>query len=252
MRDAFRTIAVLRSALTTHRDLLLEILALRHQLYVLGRSDRRFRPSDRLLWVCLRRWWPRWSETLVLVQPATVARWHREAFRGCWRRRSRQRPGRPRIDLQLRSVIGRMATENRLWGAPRIHGELLKLGFTVSERTVSRYLPHRLTTPSQTWRTFLANHFGSLAFASTVTSSFATSDDDVDASAPPSRDGRYASTPWEWVDCLPSSQSTSLGSYVAQDQLHRRTCIRFSSGTDPPKLVVEPTLAAHAWRFLTS
>ena len=144
-----------------------------------------------------------------------------------------------------------MATENRLWGAPRIHGELLKLGFTVSERTVSRYLPHRLTTPSQTWRTFLANHFGSLAFASTVTSSFATSNDDVDTSAPPSRDGRYASTPWEWVDCLPPPID-GLGWYVAQDQLHRRTCIRFSSGKDPPKLVVEPVLAAHAWRFLTS
>ncbi len=112
MRDAFRTVAVLQSALSTRRDLLLEILALRHQLGVLGRSDRRFRPPDRLLWVCLRRWWPRWREALVLVQPATVGRWHREGFRGCWRRRSRRRPGRPRIDLQLRSLIARMATEN--------------------------------------------------------------------------------------------------------------------------------------------
>ena len=71
-----------------------------------------------------------------------------------------------------------MATENRLWGAPRIHGELLKLGVTVSERTVSRYLPDRLMEPSQTWRTFLANHLGNLAFASTVTSLFGESDDD--------------------------------------------------------------------------
>jgi hypothetical protein len=259
MRDAFRTVAVLRSALSTRRDLLLEILALRHQLSVLGRSDRRFRPSDRLLWVCLRRWWPRWREALELVQTATVARWHREGFRGCWRpRRSRRRPGRPRIELQLRSVIGRMATENHLCGAPRIHGELLKLGFTVSERTVSRYLPHRLTTPSQSWRTFLANHIGSLAFASTVTSSFATSDADVDASVlpcravPPSRDGRYASTQWELVDWPPSRQSTSLGWCVAQDQHHCRTRIRFSSGKDPPKLVVEPVLAAYGWRFLTA
>ena len=196
MRDVFRRVAVLRFSLSTRRDLLLEILALRHQLGILGRSDRRFRPSDRQLWVCLRRLWPRWREALVLVQPATVARWQREGFRGCWRHRSRRRPGRPRIDLQLRSLIGRMATENWLWGAPRIHGELLKLGFTVSERTVSRYLPHRLTTPSQTWRTFLANHIGTLAFAWTVTSSFTTSDDDVDALVlrcrplPPSRDGR--------------------------------------------------------------
>src|ERR1700674_3002463 len=112
----FRTVAALRSALATRRDLLLEILALRHQLGVLGRSDRRFRPSDRLLWVCLRRLWPRWREALVLVHPATVARWHREGFRGCWRRRSRRRPGRPCIDSQLRALIRRMATANRLWG----------------------------------------------------------------------------------------------------------------------------------------
>ena len=163
-------VAALRSALSTHADIFLEILALRHQLGVLARSDRRFRRSDRLLWLCLRRLWPRWREALVLVQPATVGRWHREGFRGCWRR-SRRRPGRPRIDAQLRSLIGRMATENCLWGAPRIHGELLKLGLTVSERTVSRYLPDRRRAPSQNWRTFLANEFGQLAFAPTVTSS---------------------------------------------------------------------------------
>jgi hypothetical protein len=161
----------------------------------------------------------------VLVQPATVARWHREGFRGCWSRRSRRRPGRPRIDSQLRGLIGRMATANRLWGAPRIHGELLKLGITVSERTVSRYLPDRLTTPSQTWRTFLANHIGNLAFTSMVTSSFAPGDDDVvDASVlpfrpvPPSRDGRYAFNQWAFVDWPPSLQRTSLGWRVAQNQ----------------------------------
>jgi hypothetical protein len=114
----------------------------------------------------------------VLVQPATVGRWHREGFRGCWRR-SRRRPGRPRIDAQLRGLIARMATENCLWGAPRIHGELLKLGFTVSERTVSRYLPDRRRAPSQSWRTFLANEFGQLAFAPTVMSSDAAGVHDV-------------------------------------------------------------------------
>ena len=163
MHDAFRTVGALRSALSTRRDLLLEHLALRHQLGVLARSHRRFRPSDRLLWLCLRRVWPRWRDALVLVQPATVARWRRQGFRGCWSRHSRRQPGRPRIDSQLRALIRRMATENRLWGAPRIHGELLKLGVTVSERTVSRYLPDRRTAPSQTWRTFLANHLGDLA-----------------------------------------------------------------------------------------
>jgi hypothetical protein len=97
---------------------------LRHQLRVLARSDPRFRPSDRLLWLCLRHLWPRWREALVLPQPATVARWHREGFRGCWSRRSRRRAERPHIDSQLRALIRRMADENRLWGAPRIHGEL--------------------------------------------------------------------------------------------------------------------------------
>ena len=162
------------------------MVALRHQLAVLGRSNRRFLPSDRLFWVCVRRWWPRWKDGLVLLHPATVARWHREGFR--WlRHRARRRPGRPPIDPQLRSLIQRMAMENGLWGAPRIHGELVKLGFIVSDRTVSRYLPDRRTRRSQTWRTFFANHVGTLAFTSTMTSSFATSHDDVDASFWPCR-----------------------------------------------------------------
>jgi hypothetical protein len=250
MRDAVRTVAVLRSALPKRRDLLLEILALRHQLGVLGRADRRFRPSDRLLWVCLRWLCPRWTDALVLVRPATVARWHREGLRGCWRRRSRRRPGRPRIDSQLRSLIGRIATENGLWGAPRIHGELLKLGFTVSERTVSRYLPDRLTRRSQTWRTFLANHFGNLAFASTVTSSFTTSDDDVEVAVlpcrpvSPSRDGRYASNQLAFVDWPPLRQPTSPGWRLAQGQFHNRTRMRFSSGKDPPQSLASNT----CWR----
>ena len=129
--------------------------------------------------------------------------------------------------------------ENGLWGAPRIHGELLKLGFTVSERTVSRYLPDRRTRRSQTWRTFLAKHVGNLAFASTVTSSFATTDDDVDGSVlpcrpvPPSRDEPYASDQLAFADWPPSSLSMSLGWRVAQTQL-RSTHTRFSSGRDPP------------------
>src|SRR5713101_2768473 len=105
MRDAFWTVAALRLALSMRRDLLFENLALRHQLGVLARSDRRFRRCDRLLWLCLRRLWPRWREVLVLVQPATVARWHREGFREGWSRRSRRRPGKPRIDSQLRALI---------------------------------------------------------------------------------------------------------------------------------------------------
>ena len=124
-------------------------------------------------------------------------------------------------------------------GAPRIHGELLKLGFTISERTVSRYLPDRLTRPSQTWRTFLANHINQ-AFALTMTSSSTTGDNDIEASVLPrrpvlpSRDGRYASKHWALVDWPPSRESTALGSRVAQTQVGRRTCTRFSSGKDPP------------------
>jgi hypothetical protein len=241
MHDAFRTVGALRSGLSTRRDLLLEHLALRHQLGVLARSHRRFRPSDRLLRLCLRRLWPRWRDALVLVQPATVARWRRQGFRGCWSRHSRRRPGRPRIDSQVRALIRRMATENRLWGAPRIHGELLKLGVTVAERTVSRYLPDRPTAPSQTWRTFLANHLGDLAFTSTVTSSSAPGDDDVvdeDARvfpwcpAPPSRAQPCVSNPCAVVDWPSSLERTSLGCRVAQDHLHRRARTRSSSGKD--------------------
>ena len=254
MRSAFRTIAALRSALSSRRDLLFEYFALRHQLGVLGRSDRRFRSADRLLWVCLRRWWPRWRAALVRVQPATVDRWHREGFRGWWRRHSQRRPGRPRIDAQLRSLIERMATENGLWGAPRIHGELLKRGLTVSERTVSRYLPDRRTRRSQTWRTFFANHIGTLAFTSTVTSSFATSDEDVDASVllcrpvPPSRVERRASTQWAVVDGPPAHQPTSLGRCVAQDQ-PRRSTGTFQIWQGPARVVCRrtPVLAALDW-----
>jgi hypothetical protein len=246
MCDAIQTVAMLRSALSTRRDLLLEILALHHQLGVLGRSDRRFRPSDRLFWVCLRRWWPRWRGALVLVQPATVARWQREGFRRCWRRR---RPGRPRIDSELRSLIGRMATENWLWGAPRIHGELLKVGFTVSERTVSRYLHDRPTRRSQTWRTFLANHVGNMAFASTVTTPLAMNTDDVESAVlacrpiPLSRHRRHASN--EWV--FPPFQSPSLRSCITPAQLHACILTGFSSGKDPPRSwVVHPAPACPA------
>src|SRR5262252_3920729 len=159
------TIAAIRFALSTRRDLLLETLALRHQLGVLARSDPRFRPADRLLWRILRRVWPRWRDALMLIQPATVDRWYRDGFSRSWPRR-RRRPGRPRIGAECRRLIQQMAAENRLWGALRIHGELLKLGIAVSERTVSRYLRQCPRGSSQTWRTFLANHYNQLTFIS--------------------------------------------------------------------------------------
>jgi transposase InsO family protein len=121
------------------------------------------RGYDRFFWVALRQLWAGWTSVLAIVQPATVVGWHRRAYRGSWRRISR-RQGRPPIDAKLRELIARMVRENR-WGAPRIHGELLTLGFRVSERTVSRYVRGvRPRQPSGTaWKTFLDNHREALA-----------------------------------------------------------------------------------------
>ncbi len=147
----------------TRRELAVELLALRHQLGVLQRSVKRPRLSnaDRGLWVLLSRRWTSWSDALIIVKPATVVKWHRAGFRRYWRWRSRPKGGRPAIDPEIRELIKRMAAAN-MWGAPRIHGELLKLGIKISEATVSKYLPRRRKPPSQTWRSFLENHFGSL------------------------------------------------------------------------------------------
>jgi putative transposase len=119
----------------SRHDLGLELVALRQQLNVLKRKNPRPRLDwwDRLFWVALRRLWSRWAEVLVVVKPGTVVSWHRAGFRLYWRFLSRRRQGRPRITSDLRALIRRMASENCLWGAPRIHGELLKLGIEVSD-----------------------------------------------------------------------------------------------------------------------
>ena len=152
-----------RSLFAARSDLLLENLALRQQLAVLTakRPRPRMRTADRFFWVVLRRVWPRWKEVVVLVQPDTVVRWHRDGFRRYWRLKSRAKdPGRPSTKAEIRALIRRMAAENPTWGAPRIHGELLMLGIEVSERTVSRYMLKRPADPEarQRWRTFLRNH----------------------------------------------------------------------------------------------
>ena len=95
---------------------------------------------DRLFWTTLRHFWSRWSDVLVIVKPETVIHWHRAGFRLYWRWRSRRRGGRPKVTDEIRALIRRLAEENPDWGAPKIHGEMLKLGFVVSERTVARYL----------------------------------------------------------------------------------------------------------------
>jgi putative transposase len=144
-----------------HRQLALENLALRQQLAVYKRLAPRpnLRPADRLFWVGLARVWTGWRRALVIVSPNTVLRWQRRRFREYWTHPSnRSRGGRPRVDAEIAALVRKMAAANPLWGAPRIHGELLKLGIQVAERTVSRLMPTRPPEPSQTWRAFLANH----------------------------------------------------------------------------------------------
>src|ERR1700681_3412148 len=142
----------------------LENPALRHQLHVL-RRQRPCRPRlftiDRLLWVWLYCLWPRCLDTMVLVKPATVVQWHRQGFRLFWRWRSRS--GRPSVDREIRKLIREMSSANPLWGAPRIHGELLKLGIEISQATVAKYKERRRGTPSPTWRSFLRNQAAGIA-----------------------------------------------------------------------------------------
>jgi len=149
-----------------HRAVALENVALRQQLAALKRSVKRpeLRARDRLFWVMLAMRWREWRTALVFVQPDTVLRWHRQWLRQRWTHLSgRACPGRPRLEAAIRTLVAQMATANPLWGAPRIHGELGKLGVEVSERTVSRLLRRQRRPPSQTWRTFLTNHVATSA-----------------------------------------------------------------------------------------
>jgi transposase InsO family protein len=151
----------LRSLVRSRAALHLEILALRHQLQILDRSRRprlRLTAADRLLWVWFSRIWTQWRPALVLVQPDTVVAWHRRGFRLFWTWKSRHRTGRPTVPADVRALIRTMSRANPLWGAPRIHGELQKLGVVLSQSTVAKYMARRRRPPSQTWRTFLANH----------------------------------------------------------------------------------------------
>ena len=133
-------------------------LRFRHQLAVLYRQ-RPGHPQlfalDRLLWIWLYRVWPQCLNVMVLVKPATIVRWHRQGFRLYWRWRSRS--GRPSVDREVRDLIRHVNSANPLWGAPRIRGELLKLGIQVSQATVAKYMVRRVGRPSPTWRSFLRN-----------------------------------------------------------------------------------------------
>src|SRR3989454_6278024 len=153
-------VRTLRSTIRTQRELALENLALRQQVAVwkVRQPRPRVTATDRLFWVVLSRLWKNWRSSLQVVRPETVVRWHRQGFRRYWAWKSRHRRGRPAIGTEVRDLIRRMSRANPLWGAPRIHGELLKLGLTVSQATVSQYMPRQRRPPSQVWRTFLKNH----------------------------------------------------------------------------------------------
>ena len=152
----------LSSIFHSRAALQLENLALRHQIGVLQRSSRK-RPKltlvDRLLWVWLSRIWSGWRPALAIVRPETVVAWHRKGFRLFWTWKVRHgQLGRPVISREVRDLIRKMCRENPCWGAPRIHGELRKLGIDIGESSVSKYMVRNRKPPSQTWRTFLENH----------------------------------------------------------------------------------------------
>src|SRR5712692_3183104 len=152
LRDCFRARAALQA----------EILALRHQLLVLQRSSRPHKLhlgwADRVLWVWLSRLWNDWRSALLIVRPETVIAWHRRGFRLYWTWKSRRCEGRPTVSPEVRNLIRKISLANSRWGAPRIHGELLKIGIEVSQATVAKYMARYRKPLSQTWRAFLNNH----------------------------------------------------------------------------------------------
>src|SRR2546421_4264945 len=159
-------LAALASPFKSKLRLEAENTVLRHQLIVLRRKlDGRVRltNNDRWFLIQLYRWFPSILEVLTIIRPETLVRWHRAGFRSYWRWKSRSLGGRPQIEADLRALIRRMSFENPLWGAPRIHGELLKLGFEVAQSSVAKYMVKLRGPPSQEWRTFLCNHAPDIA-----------------------------------------------------------------------------------------
>jgi hypothetical protein len=159
-------VAVLASAFKSKIRLEAENATLRHQLVVLRRKVKgraHLTNNDRWFLVQMYRWFPLILEVVTIVRPETLVHWHRAGFRRFWRWKSNSRGGRPRIEIELRALIRQISTENQLWGAPRIHGELLKLGFSVAQSTVAKYMVKRRGPPSQGWRTFLRTHAPDIA-----------------------------------------------------------------------------------------
>jgi transposase InsO family protein len=159
-------LAVMVSPFKSKARLEAENATLRLQLIVLRRKLRgrvRLTNNDRWFFVQLYRWFPSILTVLTIIRPETIVRWHRAGFRCYWRGKSRSLGGRPQIETDLRALIRRMSVENPLWGAPRIHGELLKLGFEVAQSSVAKYMIKRRGPPSQGWRIFLRNHAPEIA-----------------------------------------------------------------------------------------
>src|SRR6202166_4440751 len=159
-------LAVLASPFKSKLRLEAENAVLRHQLNVVRRrlpGRVRLTNHDRWFLIQLYRWFPSILHVLTVIRPETLVRWHRAGFRCYWRWKARPLGGRPRIDAELRALIRRMSMENPLWGASRIHGELLKLGFEVAQSSVAKYMVKRRGPPSQGWRTFLRNHAPDIA-----------------------------------------------------------------------------------------
>ena len=159
---------VLASAFKASTQLRLENFALRHQLIVLRRSTPKrlkLTTADRIFWLRLRRVWTDWRSFLIIVTPETVVAWHRKGFRLFWTWKiHRGQPGRPRVSEEVRDLIRMMSRNNPRWGAPRIHGELLKLGIEITEPTVAKYMVRSGKPPSQSWRAFLHNHVKSMVW----------------------------------------------------------------------------------------
>jgi transposase InsO family protein len=159
-------LAVLASPFKSKLRLEAENAVLRHQLIILRRRLHgrvRLTNHDRWFFIQLYRWFPAILRVLTIVRPETLVRWHRAGFRRYWRWKSRRRGGRPPVETELRALIRRMSIENPLWGSPRIHGELLKLGFEVAQSSVAKYIVKRRVPPSQGWRTFLRTHAPDIA-----------------------------------------------------------------------------------------
>ena len=168
-------LALVQALLASRMELALENLALRQQVAALKRERPRplLTDMDRLFWVALREKWSDWANALIIVKAETVVQWHRAAFKRHWGRLSGsgKAPGRPRVSKETKALMRKMATDNPTWGAPRIHAELLKLGFDIAEATVSRYLPKRPADPDKIarWKAFLKNHMPDIAAMDFVT-----------------------------------------------------------------------------------